>query len=132
MFFITCHAHAQSSLLQVARPPPPTVDVEIIEDRAAPKRARVEQQAVAFHESNPSSGIIVQALALADAPPLLLDVTGRGPNDALCLLRASLPSDARGRLEWRRRARISAVLGSCPKARNSFRAGTFAFAFAPS
>ncbi len=69
------------------------------------------------------SDLTEQALALCEAPQLMVDVTGRGPNAALQHLRQTLPSDASSRLEWCRRAKIAAIVGSCPKSRDSFRSG---------
>ncbi len=69
------------------------------------------------------SDLAEQALALCEAPQLMVDVTGCGPNAALQLLRQTLPSDASSRLEWCRRAKIAAIVGSCPKSRDSFRSG---------
>ncbi len=70
------------------------------------------------------SDLTEQASALCEAPQLMVDVTGRGPNAALQHLRQTLPSDASSRLEWCRRAKIAAILGSCPKSRDSFRSCT--------
>ena len=68
--------------------------------------------------------LIVQALALCDAPQVVVDVTGCGPNAAVQLLRQSLPSDVEGRRVWCQRAKIAAIIGSCPKSRDSFGSGS--------
>ena len=70
------------------------------------------------------SCLTVQALALCDAPQVVVDVTGCGPNAAVQLLRQSLPSDVEGRRVWCQRAKIAAIIGSCPKSRDSFRSGS--------
>ena len=111
-----------------SRPQVLNMDLEIIEDDGpSQKRARCDVICDFGGHIAPEpvvcTPIISEALALADAPPLLLDVTGKGPNDAIRLLKESLPCDMRERILWQRRARVAAVLGSCPKTRSSFRSG---------
>jgi hypothetical protein len=104
------------------------MDLEIIEDDG-PRQKRVRCDAICDFDGHcipvpvVSTPIITEALALADTPLLMLDVTGRGPNDAIRLLKESLPKDMNDRVLWQRRARVAAVLGSCPKTRSSFRSG---------
>ena len=54
---------------------------------------------------------------------MILDVTGMNPSRALARLRETLPSDPVERAQWCNDARISAILGSCPEARSSFKSG---------
>ncbi len=62
-------------------------------------------------------------LALADTPLVVHDVTGLGPAAALASLKERLPQAIDDRLRWRKEAKIAAILGSCPRARDSFRSG---------
>ena len=70
-----------------------------------------------------STGVVADFLNLADAPSTILNITGQGPNAAISTFRDALPASAADRKTWIRSARISAVLGSCPKSRKSFRSG---------
>ena len=69
------------------------------------------------------SGSLKRALELTDAPTLVIDVSGAKPLAALALLEASMPADPVQRAAWRGRARVAAVLGSCPKSLRSFKSG---------
>ncbi len=60
---------------------------------------------------------------LADAPTTLLDVRGAKPWEALCRLRDTLPANSVDRKAWASRARIAAIMGSCPKSLDSFKSG---------
>ena len=58
-----------------------------------------------------------------DPPPVACQrVRGSGapPLAALALLKANMPTD---RVAWRKKARVAAVLGSCPRSQSSYRAG---------
>ena len=111
-----------------ARPRALLLDVTIVEDEG-PREKRARCEAVLDFDGNcfpvpvVSTPLITDALALADTPSLMLDVSGRGPNDAIRLLRESLPQGMQDRALWQKRARVAAVLGSCPKTRASFRSG---------
>ena len=75
-----------------------------------------QRQAKRKHEAIPEV-----AQELADAPTNLLDVGRAKPSEALTLLGNYV--GAEGRDTWQKRARIAAVLGSCPKSRAFFLAG---------
>ena len=60
---------------------------------------------------------------LLDEPATLLDVRGATPAQALERLRAELPDDPVQRQAWRAQAKVSAVLGNCPKSRESLKSG---------
>ena len=53
----------------------------------------------------------------------MLDVAGATPKEALKRLQTELAGEQGRCTEWRKRARIAAVLGSCPRSHGSFRAG---------
>ena len=71
----------------------------------------------------PRHSLTEQALALCDTQRIGLDVTGRGPGAALRMLEGAIPLDAASRHMWMENARIDAILGSCPKTRESFKSG---------
>jgi len=75
-----------------------------------------QRQAKRKHEAIPEV-----AQELADAPTNLLDVGRAKPSEALTLLGNYV--GAEGRDTWQKRARIAAVLGSCPKSKAFFLAG---------
>lgn len=60
---------------------------------------------------------------LSSASTTVLDVEGAGPLKALDRLQAAVPADAEGLQEWRQKARLAAILGSCPKSIASLRSG---------
>ena len=67
-------------------------------------------------------------------PEPLIDVSAMGPKLAIRELLRQIPGSAAGRREWLARARISAVLGSCPRSVGSFRSGervVWLLSFAP-
>ena len=66
---------------------------------------------------------VKRALELTDKPTSILDISGAKPLAALALLKAQLPTDAAGLREWRGKARVAAVMGSCPKSLGSFKSG---------
>ena len=68
-------------------------------------------------------GSLKRALELTAAPSLVIDVSGAKPLAALALLEASMPADPEQRAAWRGKARVAAVLGSCPKSLASFKSG---------
>jgi len=76
-----------------------------------------------MHSVRNGVDLVEQALQILDALTLLLDVTGVGPNAALKMLDESLPESAVDRQDWVWRARVAAVMGSCPKTIASIRAG---------
>ena len=51
------------------------------------------------------------------------DVSGLGPTAALEKLKESLPSDPAARASWMSESKVAAILGSCPRSRESFRSG---------
>ena len=60
---------------------------------------------------------------LCDTPATVFDVKGLGPAAALKALVSELPeSQDEKEIMWQR-ARVAAVMGSCPKTRESFRSG---------
>ena len=71
----------------------------------------------------PRHSLTEQALALCDTQSIGLDVTGRGPGAALRMLEGAIPLDAASRHMWMENVRIDAILGSCPKTRESFKSG---------
>jgi len=64
-----------------------------------------------------------QVEALDGYKTTLLTVAGLRPNQALDMLESSLPHDDEERERWRARARIAAVMGSCPLSLKSFKSG---------
>lgn len=68
-----------------------------------------------------------RALNLAAAPATVLDVRGARPLEALQRLREAVPTDPMARKEWFAKARVAAIMGSCPKSRESFAAGASFF-----
>jgi len=60
---------------------------------------------------------------LINAPSYELDVTGLGPCAAIAALQRDLPLDEVGRKRWLQQAKVAAILGSCPKTRDSLRSG---------
>ena len=64
-----------------------------------------------------------QVESLGGHKTTLLDVAGIRPNQALDLLERSLPDDEGARESWRARARVAAVMGSCPRSLKSFKSG---------
>ena len=56
-------------------------------------------------------------------PTSIVDVSTCGPRMAIKHLGADFPRSVSGRREWLARARIAAVLGSCPLSMESFRSG---------
>ena len=68
-------------------------------------------------------GSLKRALELTAAPALVIDFAGAKPLAALALLEASMPDDPEQRAAWRSKARVAAVLGSCPKSLASFKSG---------
>ena len=53
----------------------------------------------------------------------ILDVEGAKPREALQRLREVVPQDSKSREEWRIKARVASVMGSCPRTHASFRSG---------
>ena len=66
-----------------------------------------------------------QIFDLASAPTSILDVGGATPTEAIRRLKRVLPVSEAERTEWAKRARIAAVMGSCPRSRASFKSGGF-------
>ena len=64
-----------------------------------------------------------QVVSLFDVPSDVLDVRGCGPDAALRKLELVVPKDSIGRCDWLAKARIAAILGSCPKPHESFKSG---------
>lgn len=69
------------------------------------------------------SDALAQAYRLHATPQVMLDVTGLGPRAAISLLKERLPQVTSSRELWLWNAKISAILGSCPKTRSSFQSG---------
>ena len=63
------------------------------------------------------------AVELAECGTPLLDVGGTKPQAALARLREQLPQNSVDREAWRKRARVTAVMGSCPRSLASFKSG---------
>ena len=61
-----------------------------------------------------------RALGADSASASVLDVSGATPLAALALLKANMPTD---RVAWRKKARVAAVLGSCPRSQSSYKSG---------
>ena len=53
----------------------------------------------------------------------MINVRNTKPTHALARLRDQIPDDVTARAEWRKRARIAAVVGSCPRSLNSLASG---------
>ena len=70
-----------------------------------------------------ATSLAERAVNAADAPQVVLDVTGLTPCQALVKLKEALPHDKVERTQWCNDARVSAVLGSCPDSRSSFKSG---------
>ena len=66
---------------------------------------------------------ITRALELGKMPTTVLNLRGVKPLEALELLRRNLPSDPDSLAEWRGRARVAAVMGSCPRSLSRFISG---------
>ena len=64
----------------------------------------------------------MRALELRDAPAVVLNVGGMQPMAAVRLLK-EVVADEESRKEWRKSARVAAIMGSCPKTRDSFVSG---------
>ena len=71
----------------------------------------------------PGAAIADRVNTLADAPLLFHDVSGLGPTAAIEKLKESMPSDSAAHARWLSEARVAAILGSCPRSRESFRSG---------
>ena len=65
---------------------------------------------------------VKRALELT-AEPLIFDISGAKPLAALDLLEAHMPQDPVQRAAWRSKARVAAVMGSCPRSHASFKSG---------
>ena len=64
------------------------------------------------------------AKLLSEAPLVFHDVCGLGPAAALEQMAKCVPKgDVQARSRWLAEARVSAILGSCPHSRDSFRSG---------
>ena len=66
---------------------------------------------------------LASVLQLAHNDSIILNVEGATPSEALNRLSKSLPGTAQGRDEWRKKARVAAVMGSCPRSHRSFKSG---------
>ena len=66
---------------------------------------------------------IGRALELEHVPTTLLCIQNARPLVALEMLRECLPGDQAGLADWRRMARVAAVMGSCPRSKSSFKSG---------
>ena len=62
-------------------------------------------------------------MQITSVPTTLLDVEGAKPMQALARLGEAMGDDASARAEWRKRARIAAVTGSCPRSLASLDSG---------
>jgi len=71
----------------------------------------------------PSASGVRLAAELPDAPTSLLQLSGRRPLQALESLRDMLPKDPVLLAQWRAKARVAAVMGSCPRSKGSFKSG---------
>ena len=67
--------------------------------------------------------VVDQVLDLVNTPLIWHDVSDMDPNAAVESMRAAMPTSAVERARWKRSAKISAILGSCPRARGSFASG---------
>lgn len=80
------------------------------------------------------SGLAAQSeeetiLAMIDTPSLLVDITGLGPRAALDHMHTDMPKDSEARERWWADARVSAIMGSCPKTRDSVKSGAHPFPY---
>ena len=62
-------------------------------------------------------------MELVATSPIVLDVAGARPLEALKRLREAMPEDEEQRRAWRQRARATAVMGSLPRSLDSFKSG---------
>lgn len=67
--------------------------------------------------------LVPKITRLTSEPKVLLDVTNTRPTEALSLLRRAMPSTEAGRDAWIARACACAIMGNCPKSRESFKSG---------
>ena len=68
--------------------------------------------------------IVEHVVALTnDLPTQVTNFAGAGPCGALQELKRSMPTDPVAREAWRKKARIAAVMGSCPDSQDSFKSG---------
>ena len=67
--------------------------------------------------------LLERVVAKSGAPSVVLDVAGATPLAALSRLRAAVPVDSVARDDWRKKARLASVLGSCPRSQSSLRSG---------
>ena len=65
----------------------------------------------------------VQALAIVDVPQSVIDINGLTPRESLAKLGQVVPSGDIERRLWIKNAKVAAIIGSCPKTRQSFRSG---------
>jgi hypothetical protein len=70
-----------------------------------------------------SHALVHRAWSIADVPLVLHDITGLGPVAAMEYVAKSMPSDRLEKSQWVAKAKVAAILGSCPHSRASFRSG---------
>ena len=78
---------------------------------------------VALPGDRSDGSIVTQIYEVLDMQPLVLDIKGMGPNAAVQFMEEQIPVGEFARKQWLRYAKISAILGSCPKSRESFKSG---------
>ncbi len=66
---------------------------------------------------------VEQVSKLHEAQTTLLNVANARPLQAIAMLEQNLPDDEVARDRWRSRARIAAVMGSCPRSLPCFKSG---------
>lgn len=64
-----------------------------------------------------------EALRIAEVPQVIMNVAGVTPREAVSTLNRSLGGDQEAQREWRKRAHVAAVMGSCPRSRPSVMSG---------
>lgn len=60
---------------------------------------------------------------IVEQPTQVLDIKGVKPLKAVEMLRETLQGDPQKQEEWRAKARVASILGSCPRSKASFRSG---------
>lgn len=83
-----------------------------------PKRRRS-----AIAAGGPRASVYARAEAIHDKPTQVLNIKGIKPLKALEMLREDLRGDASRQSAWLADARVAAIMGSCPRSKDSFRSG---------
>ena len=89
----------------------------------------IKKYVLCLVHARPEQCITVRLEALlAWKPTLAVDVSSSGPRHALRRVCDLIPQTAEGRRAWMANARMTAVMGSCPRSKDSFNAGRWPLA----